>query len=374
MKANRVLLSSGISYFFLVVFILFLSVACYGQSTISDKKELLVDQIEQALNSNRYDDCIATCKELENVLISANQSETQMYVDCLFIQVKALYHSQRVSEATSLAERALKIQERITGTNTSIYAGFLTQLGAYYFNTNPGKAAECYKMALRIYENVCGINSNKSFLTSGLLASSLMKASMYDEAYKVYKKRLCITEKLYTKESEEYVVCLLNLAMSVSEIGGINKVQSYISEARELARNISFSNNGNHASFLYQYALLIFKYNPHEAIIALEECTSILDNDIDENYRIYISCINLLANLYKFESNSNEALKLFLKESTLCKRIYGEKSIRYARALLDVASFLKPYEAYEMQHKALEIIKGESYFIDSSSYFLHLSI
>lgn len=107
MKANRVLLSSGISYFFSVVFFLFLSVACYGQSTISDKKELLVDQIEQALNSNRYDDCIATCKELENVLISANQSETQMYVDCLFIQVKALYHSQRVSEATSLAERAL---------------------------------------------------------------------------------------------------------------------------------------------------------------------------------------------------------------------------------------------------------------------------
>ena len=117
MKANRVLLSSGISYFFSVVFFLFLSVACYGQSTISDKKELLVDQIEQALNSNRYDDCIATCKELENVLISANQSETQMYVDCLFIQVKALYHSQRVSEATSLAERALKIQERIETIN-----------------------------------------------------------------------------------------------------------------------------------------------------------------------------------------------------------------------------------------------------------------
>lgn len=156
MKANRVLLSSGISYFFSVVFFLFLSVACYGQSTISDKKELLVDQIEQALNSNRYDDCIATCKELENVLISANQSETQMYVDCLFIQVKALYHSQRVSEATSLAERALKIQERITGTNTSIYAGCLNRLGICYLNNNAGKAVECHKKAFEIYEKLYG--------------------------------------------------------------------------------------------------------------------------------------------------------------------------------------------------------------------------
>lgn len=372
MKANRVLLSSGIRYFFTVVFFLFLSVACNGQSNIDDKIAILVDQLEQGLNSKQYDDCIATCKELEKVLISANQSETQEYVDCLFIEARALYYSQRVSEATLLAEKALKILERIAGTNTREYVDKIIVLASYYFNFNPRKSAEWQKLALRIYENLCGKNSEEAFLTRGILASSLMQASMYDAAYDVYKKSLYIAEKLYTKESEKYVVCLLDLAMSIQYLGRINEMQSYISQARELARNISFSNNGNHASFLYKYALLIFNYNLQEAIMALEECTSILDNDIDENSRIYISCINLLANLYKFESNSNEALKLFLKEATLCKRIYGEKSIRYARALLDVASFLKAYEAYEMQHKALEIIKGESYFIDSNNYFLTL--
>lgn len=372
MKTNRVLLSSGISYFFSVVFFLFLSVACYGQSTISDQKTILVNQIEQELNSKQYDDCIATCKELENVLISANQSETQMYVDCLFIQVRALYNSQRVPEATSLAERALKIQERITGTNTSIYAGFLTQLGVYYFNTNLGKAAECYKMALRIYENVCGINSNESFLTRGLLASSLMKASMYDEAYKVYKKRLCITEKLYAKESENYVECLLDLALSLHYLGRINEMQSYISQARELARHISFSNKGGYASFLYQCSLLMEDVNRPEAIMALEECLSILDNDITGNANIYISCISMLANLYNSEGNCNEACLLFKKEAIFCKRIYGEKSTRYARALLHVADYLEPSEAYDVQHKALEILKDKSFFKDSSSYVLTL--
>lgn len=76
-----------------------------------------------------------------------------------------------------------------------------------------------------------------------------MKASMYDEAYKVYKKRLCITEKLYAKESENYVECLLDLALSLHYLGRINEMQSYISQARELARHISFSNKGGYASF-----------------------------------------------------------------------------------------------------------------------------
>ena len=98
-----------------------MSVACNGQSNIDDKIAILVDQLEQGLNSKQYDDCIATCKELEKVLISANQSETQEYVDCLFIEARALYYSQRVSEATLLAEKALKILERIAGTNTREY-------------------------------------------------------------------------------------------------------------------------------------------------------------------------------------------------------------------------------------------------------------
>ena len=252
MKANRVLLSSGISYFFSVVFFLFLSVACYGQATISDQTTNLVNQIEQELNSKQYDDCIATCKELENVLISANQSETQMYVDCLFVKARALYYSHRESEAISLAEGALKILESIVGTNTREYVDQIIVLASYYFNFNPRKSAELQKLALRIYENLCGKNSEEAFLTRGILASSLMQASMYDEAYDVYKKRLEIAEKMYTKESEKYVDCLLDLALSLHYLGRINEMQSYISQARELARHISFSNKGGYASFLYQ--------------------------------------------------------------------------------------------------------------------------
>lgn len=372
MKANRVLLSSGISYFFSVVFFLFLSVACYGQATISDQTTILVNQIEQELNSKQYDDCIATCKELENVLISANQSETQMYVDCLFVKARALYYSHRESEAISLAEGALKILESIVGTNTREYVDQIIVLASYYFNFNPRKSAELQKLALRIYENLCGKNSEEAFLTRGILASSLMQASMYDEAYDVYKKRLEIAEKMYTKESEKYVDCLLDLALSLHYLGRINEMQSYISQARELARHISFSNKGGYASFLNQCSLLMEEINRPEAIMALEECLSILDNDITGNTNIYLSCISMLANLYNSEGNYNEACLLFKKEAIFCKRIYGEKSTRYARALLHVADYLEPSEAYDVQHKALEILKGESFLKDSSSYVFTL--
>lgn len=372
MKANRVLLSSGISYFFSVVFFLFLSVACYGQATISDQTTILVNQIEQELNSKQYDDCIATCKELENVLISANQSETQMYVDCLFVKARALYYSHRESEAISLAEGALKILGCIVGTNTREYVDQIIVLASYYFNFNPRKSAELQKLALRIYENLCGNNSEEAFLTRGILASSLMQASMYDEAYDVYKKSLYIAEKMYTKESEKYVDCLLDLALSLHYLGRINEMQSYISQARELARHISFSNKGDYASFLYQCSLLMEEINRPEAIMALEECLSILDNDITGNANIYLSCISMLANLYNSEGNYNEACLLFKKEAIFCKRIYGEKSTRYARALLHVADYLEPSEAYDVQHKALEILKDESFFKDSSSYVFTL--
>lgn len=372
MKANRVLLSSGISYFFSVVFFLFLSVACYGQATISDQTTILVNQIEQELNSKQYDDCIATCKELENVLISANQSETQMYVDCLFVKARALYYSHRESEAISLAEGALKILGCIVGTNTREYVDQIIVLASYYFNFNPRKSAELQKLALRIYENLCGKNSEEAFLTRGILASSLMQASMYDEAYDVYKKSLYIAEKMYTKESEKYVDCLLDLALSLHYLGRINEMQSYISQARELARHISFSNKGDYASFLYQCSLLMEEINRPEAIMALEECLSILDNDITGNANIYLSCISMLANLYNSEGNYNEACLLFKKEAIFCKRIYGEKSTRYARVLLHVADYLEPSEAYDVQHKALEILKDESFFKDSSSYVFTL--
>ena len=374
MKANRVLLSSGISYFFSVVFFLFLSVACYGQATISDQTTNLVNQIEQELNSKQYDDCIATCKELENVLISANQSETQMYVDCLFVKARALYYSHRESEAISLAEGAIKILESIVGTNTREYVDQIIVLASYYFNFNPRKSAELQKLALRIYENLCGKNSEEAFLTRGILASSLMQASMYDEAYDVYKKRLEIAEKMYTKESEKYVDCLLDLALSLHYLGRINEMQSYISQARELARHISFSNKGGYASFLYQCSLLMEEINRPEAIMALEECLSILDNDITGNANIYLSCISMLANLYNSEGNYNEACLLFKKEAIFCKRIYGEKSTRYARALLHVADYLEPSEAYDVQHKALEILKGESFLKDSSYVFTLINI
>ena len=374
MKANRVLLSSGISYFFSVVFFLFLSVACYGQATISDQTTNLVNQIEQELNSKQYDDCIATCKELENVLISANQSETQMYVDCLFVKARALYYSHRESEAISLAEGALKILESIVGTNTREYVDQIIVLASYYFNFNPRKSAELQKLALRIYENLCGKNSEEAFLTRGILASSLMQASMYDEAYDVYKKRLEIAEKMYTKESEKYVDCLLDLALSLHYLGRINEMQSYISQARELARHISFSNKGGYASFLYQCSLLMEEINRPEAIMALEECLSILDNDITGNANIYLSCISMLANLYNSEGNYNEACLLFKKEAIFCKRIYGEKSTRYARALLHVADYLEPSEAYDVQHKALEILKRESFLKDSSYVFTLINI
>ena len=374
MKANRVLLSSGISYFFSVVFFLFLSVACYGQATISDQTTNLVNQIEQELNSKQYDDCIATCKELENVLISANQSETQMYVDCLFVKARALYYSHRESEAISLAEGALKILESIVGTNTREYVDQIIVLASYYFNFNPRKSAELQKLALRIYENLCGKNSEEAFLTRGILASSLMQASMYDEAYDVYKKRLEIAEKMYTKESEKYVDCLLDLALSLHYLGRINEMQSYISQARELARHISFSNKGGYASFLYQCSLLMEEINRPEAIMALEECLSILDNDITGNANIYLSCISMLANLYNSEGNYNEACLLFKKEAIFCKRTYGEKSTRYARALLHVADYLEPSEAYDVQHKALEILKGESFLKDSSYVFTLINI
>lgn len=374
MKANRVLLSSGISYFFSVVFFLFLSVTCYGQATISDQTTILVNQIEQELNSKQYDDCIATCKELENVLISANQSETQMYVDCLFVKARALYYSHRESKAISLAEGALKILESIVGTNTREYVDQIIVLASYYFNFNPRKSAELQKLALRIYENLCGKNSEEAFLTRGILASSLMQASMYDEAYDVYKKRLEIAEKMYTKESEKYVDCLLDLALSLHYLGRINEMQSYISQARELARHISFSNKGGYASFLYQCSLLMEEINRPEAIMALEECLSILDNDITGNANIYLSCISMLANLYNSEGNYNEACLLFKKEAIFCKRIYGEKSTRYARALLHVADYLEPSEAYDVQHKALEILKGESFLKDSSYVFTLINI
>lgn len=367
MKANRVLLSSGISYFFSVVFFLFLSVACYGQATISDQTTILVNQIEQELNSKQYDDCIATCKELEYVLISANQSETQMYVDCLFIQVKALYHSQRVSEATSLAERALKIQERITGTNTSIYAGCLNRLGICYLNNNAGKAVECQKKAFEIYEKLYGINSEKCYQELYWYIKSLQRASIYNEAYELCKKRLIVAEELYTQKSEAVLECLLNSALIAQKLSRTANEQLFVQLALDLVNDVSFSNKGGYVNFLYKLARVLQDYNHFGAIMILEECVSFLDNYIYRDENMYINCVSMLGKLYYFEGNFNKASMCFEKERNLCKQAYGEKSYKYILALVNLAQCMSSNEAYEIYHKAFTLLNDVS-SIDDDIY------
>lgn len=372
MRANRVSFSFEKKSFLTVLFILFLSVACLGQSDNCDVISILAERAQQEMKSNRLDDCIMTCIELENKLLKSNQTNTQIYVECLYTEVSALYLTQKYSAAIPQAEKALKILEKISGTNTKDYANFISLLGSCYFNINPLKSAECQKIALRIYENVYKKNSKEYLRTIGLLATSLVQASKYDEAYDIYKKRLSVIENSYTKKSEEYIDCLMNLAMCAHYLKHTNEVLFYSSQARDIAKQITFSNKDNLTSFLYQYALLIEVFNRPEAIMTLEECASILENNINGNARVYINCISHLGLQYQLNGNLQKAYQCFKKEATLCKNMYGENSIRYARALLNVADCLKPSEKYEMQHIALQISKKESYFKDSSSYIFNL--
>lgn len=154
MRANRVSFSFEKKSFLTVLFILFLSVACLGQSDNCDVISILAERAQQEMKSNRLDDCIMTCIELENKLLKSNQTNTQIYVECLYTEVSALYLTQKYSAAIPQAEKALKILEKISGTNTKDYANFISLLGSCYFNINPLKSAECQKIALRIYENV----------------------------------------------------------------------------------------------------------------------------------------------------------------------------------------------------------------------------
>ena len=112
MKANIVSFSFGIKNFLTVFFFLFLSIACYGQTSAVDNNNILVKEIIQEFTTKRYNDCIVTCQKLEKELLKSNQTDTQMYVNCLLIKVKALFFRKRNMEAIPLAEKALKIQEK----------------------------------------------------------------------------------------------------------------------------------------------------------------------------------------------------------------------------------------------------------------------
>lgn len=368
MKLNRFLGLLEINNFFAVVFSLFLSIACYGQSNVSDKRTILLEKAQLEMNSKQYDDCIATCQELGKVLIWANQSDTQIYVDCLSIEVLALYHSQRNLEAISLAEKALKIQEKISGTSTSIYAGMLTHLGICYYNNNPLKSVECQKNALQIYENLYGINSKKCYQTLCLYVKSLQHASMYKEAYEVCKKRLEVAENLYTQKSEAVIESLLNLALIAQKLSYIKGEQLFINITMDLVNNFSFSNKGSYVNFWYNLALVFEDYNHFGAIMVLEECVSFLDYYIYRDENMYIDCVSMLGTLYYSESNFNRALMCFEKESNLCKQYYGENSIMYVSALVDLAQCKPSNEAYEIYHKALNILKNVSCDNDIYNY------
>lgn len=367
MKANIVSFSFGIKNFLTVFFFLFLSIACYGQTSAVDNNNILVKEIIQEFTTKRYNDCIVTCQKLEKELLKSNQTDTQMYVNCLLIKVKALFFRKRNMEAIPLAEKALKIQEKITGSNFDTYAGGLSILGCCYLNNNPDKAAECQKKALQIYENLYGINNKNCYQVLYWYIKSLQNASKYKEAYEICKKRLIVAEDLYTQKSEAFIECLLNSALIAQKLSRIRDEQVLTNIALDLADDISFSKDG-YVNFLYYLALVLEDYNHSGTIMALEDCISILDNYRYRDENMYINCVSMLGTIYYSEGNFNRAFMCFEKESNLCKLVYGEKSIRYIYALAYLAQCMSPNDAYKIYQEALNMLKTLSCVNDIHSY------
>ncbi|MEM7371089.1 MAG: CHAT domain-containing tetratricopeptide repeat protein [Bacteroidota bacterium] len=308
--------------------------------------------------------------------------EHPLYADCLDNLGNLYDYIEEYDAAKSYKQQVIPLREKISGRETTAFAGSLINLGNLYYKLGQDKEAEdLYVEAYNIFENNPQMQSHSFYMNClgnlGLLYWSLgqyekaeplylktkeiaklswgdhpntaqilnylgllySELGQYEKVEAYYLESLRIREKTLGKEHPSYSTSLVNLGLFYQKVGQYEKAESLFEQGLRLGEKIFGKNHINYLGNLVNLALLRFDKGDYEESKQLFlEAKELFEGDsLKMHHPFYVSCLIGLGDVLVVEGQYEEAEALFLKLKELGKQAYGKDHLHYAGILNNLA-------------------------------------
>lgn len=259
-------------------------------------------------------------------------------------------------------ERTTAEQSRWTYLD-SMYAGYVGNLGTFYFLLGDYDLAESYFLEQNsLVKKLYGEQHDEYANASHNFADFQRTLGNYEEAEELYLKAIQIKRVSKGKQDTEYAIFLNNLGLLYWNMKQYKKAEGLYLEAAAINLKNLGEAHPQYASVINNLALLYTSMEDYnKAELSYLKSKKIKEATIGKEHPDYAVLLKNLGNLYNHTKQYEKAEAYYQEALQLYKRLLGEEHPRYASALNDLAFLYintKKYtEAEALYFRSLGIIE-----------------
>jgi tetratricopeptide (TPR) repeat protein len=275
----------------------------------------------------------------------------------LLNQVGTMFrHYSRYVEAEKMYERALRIQERVLGSEHPDTVTTLDNLATIAgIQRKYEEALHMYERALHIREQVLGPEHPDTAITVNGLALLYCDWRRYEESQQMYERALHIREQVLGPEHPDTATTLDNLAMLYRIWGKYEQSEPLFKRAL-LIREHSFGpDHPTTSSTLNNLAVLYRLQGKYEQAIPLfERAMRIREQTLGLAHPTTATAISNLAYLYRLQGEYEQSLQMYERALHIRGQVYGADHPKTTITCLNMGQLYRELTAYEQAEELIQ--------------------
>ncbi len=281
-------------------------------------------------------------------VLLVQQSDELEEAEQLNQQFIQLYQQGKYNEAIPIAERVLKIRERLLGQNHSDVATSLNNLAALYVSLGRYSEAEpLYQRALAIKEKALGTSHSSIATSLNNLALLYVSQGRYSEAEPLYQRSLAIREKALGGEHPDVATSLNNLAYLYDSQGRYSKAELLYQRSLAIFETVFGSEHPNVATSLNNLAVFYVSQGRYsEAEPLYQRALAIDQKTLGGEHPDVATSFNNLAELYVSLGRYSEAEPLYQRSLGIYENALGSEHPNVALNLNNLAELYRSQGRY----------------------------
>jgi CHAT domain-containing protein/Flp pilus assembly protein TadD len=279
-------------------------------------------------------------------------------------QTTELLDRRSYVNALPIAERALRVAEEVTGTNSEQAAISLMNLALVYGGT--ARYADAETLYVRSFSIVKrASNAEPLVLATWLdnLAGLHGSQGNFAQAESLHKEALRIYERDSGPDHREVATCLNNLAKLYYDQGRYGEAEPLCRRAVAVAHKALGPDNASTAVYMNTLALVcLARGRSDEAELLVKQAITINEQRYGENSPLAATCLHNLALVHEAQGRYAEAEILFKRAITVNEKWNGIQNIDVLKSLAGLSGLYKDQgrysEAEPMVRQAIVIGEG----------------
>jgi len=276
-------------------------------------------------------------------------------------QVVKLYQQGRYSDAITVAEKALAINEKVLGAEHPKVATSLNNLAMlYYYLGEYARSKPLYLRALAIREKTLGAEHPKVALSLNNLAMLYYYLGDYARAEPLLKRALAIREKALGAEHPHVATSLNNLALLYDSLGDYTRAEPLYLRALAIDEKALGAEHPDVAQILNNLAALYYYLGDYARAEPLYlRALAIREKALGAEHPDVAQSLNNLAGLYHFLGDDAQAEPLLKRALAIREKALGAEHPDVANSLNNLAELYRKLGDYAraepLYQRALDI-------------------